>query len=1599
MPTAKKRTPGSIPKLNRKRPAEHAKRPGANPSVPTKKQEAEILKTYYAIWDAVLKGDMKTFASYLDNHVTIYGSAEGEIFNTRKAAAKFYTATADEMTGKVDLRNRKIGVKAFGNAALIHEECDLYVLTGKDWAFYGHARITEVLKREGGTWKISHHHTSFPDHRTEAGQQFAAEKIQAENLQLREAVKRRTVELETKNRELEIENGLEKVRAVAMGMQTPSDLTAVCKTLYEELVALGFTEMRNAQINIHNDDQKTLLNYDYMPELGTSVTLFEYASHPTIKNYVNQIRKGKDFGSFCISAGELLAWRRLRKKAGEKEDTKLKKAKALFYCFYSIGKGAIGISALSKLSDEKLTLLKKFRNVFNLAYRRYEDISKAEAQARQAQIETALEKIRARALAMHKADELLEVAKVMRTEMAALGVEELETSSIYTVKSDGTAECWYAIKDVRGKNSKLVFDEMTLGLKATQVGRQMLKFFTGNDAQTSILMKGEQRKEWINYCASRSNVLKGYYGNEIPERTYHLVKFAHGYVGAATPGNISSESWSLLQRMTTVFSLAYTRFLDLQKAEEQAREAQIEAALERVRAKTMAMHKSEQLPETAQVLFEQFAGLGKIPDRIAIGIVREESQVIEWWATDQTGSQLARHFDTSIHAPIIGQYFAAWKQGKESIVIDLAGKRLKEWVAYVREVVKMPIDDSKMKGRRVHHGAFFSHGLLLISAHEPMPQETMHLLVRFAKVFSQTYTRFLDLQKAEAQAREAQIEAALERVRSRSMAMHNSEELPEVIQLVFEQLRQLNFNIDSAQFDLNFRESDDLNLWTAVPGQPYPTQQHIPYFNNAVFNSVKHAKEAGLNLSVHNFTFEEKNEFFNYFFKHTSVPEERRKFILSLPGWARSVVYLDRIYLGIQNYSGIPYSDTEHAILGRFAKVFEQAYTRFLDLQRAEANAREATIEAALERVRSKAMAMHTSEEVGQAIHSLFAELDNLKLRMIRCGIVIIHKEKYMLAWTTSIAEGNRLTNVSGKIDMSIHPLLNLLYESWLAGEEFFYYELEGEVSIDYYMALAKVAQYKLPDIHEIKGKHYCQVFMFKEGGLYAFTPDPIGEHEALIFRRFANVFTLTYQRYQDLQVVESRAKEAVKQAALDRVRAEIASMRTVSDLDRITPLIWRELTTLGIPFVRCGVFIMDEEKQLIHTFLSTPEGKAIAAFHLPYSSSPFFDAMEEWRAKKIHITHWDTEGFAALAESLVKEGQIATPEQYLRTVPKEGLYLHYVPFLQGILYVGNTQQLPDDHLHLIQSVADAFSTAYARYEDFNKLEAAKTQVENTLKDLRAAQNQLVQSEKMASLGELTAGIAHEIQNPLNFVNNFSEVSNELMDELKQELARLPDGQAAGSPDASGQDADMYRQHRQLADELVKDIKQNLEKINFHGKRAADIVKGMLQHSRTSTGQKELTDLNALCDEYLRLAYHGLMAKDKSFNSKFETNFDPSLPKVSVIPQDIGRVVLNLINNAFYAVSEWLRQAQPDSGYEPRVTVATKNLGNKIEIMVKDNGTGIPEKVKEKIFQPFFTTKPTGQGTGLGLSLSYDIVKAHGGELKVETKEGEGSEFIIMLPQ
>ena len=634
-------------------------------------------------------------------------------------------------------------------------------------------------------------------------------------------------------------------------------------------------------------------------------------------------------------------------------------------------------------------------------------------------------------------------------------------------------------------------------------------------------------------------------------------------------------------------------------------------------------------------------------------------------------------------------------------------------------------------------------------------------------------------------------------------------------------------------------------------------------------------------------------------------------------------------------------------------------------------------IETALEKVSSRTIAMRSSVELSETSSVLFHQLKELDIDAIRTSVGIFDDEnEAMELWLTSVSDSQEVMKILDFVNLHIHPVYENLIPARQQKQSFALTVLSGDEVKQYYQMMStylSITRNKI--LHE---REFFYSFFFSQGALNVNTTQALTEEECNIITQFAQVFGLIYMRFLDLQKAESQAREAFRKTALDRVQAEIASMRTVDDLNRITPLIWKELINLGVPFFRCGVFIIDVNEQFVHAYLSTPEGKSLGVLHLAFGSVETVSNMvENWRLQKLYTEQWNSQQFQDWVQSMYQQGQIKEIIQYQAgDSPLESLSLQFIPFAQGMLYVGSHEPLEESQLEIVKSLADSFSFAYARYEDFKQLEETKNRIEITLSELKAMQSQLIQSEKMASLGELTAGIAHEIQNPLNFVNNFSEVNRELIEELLEDLK-------TGKTDE--------------AMIVTKNIHENEEKIISHGRRASDIVKGMLLHSRTSEAQKELTDINDLAAEYLKLAYHGLRAKDKSFNAGFKTSLDDSLHKISVIPQDIGRVLLNVINNAFYAVDKKAKQGS--AGYQPEVMVSTKQIEGKVEIRIKDNGIGISEKIREKIFQPFFTTKPTGQGTGLGLSLSYDIIsKGHGGTIDVESKEGEGTVFIIKLP-
>ncbi len=688
-------------------------------------------------------------------------------------------------------------------------------------------------------------------------------------------------------------------------------------------------------------------------------------------------------------------------------------------------------------------------------------------------------------------------------------------------------------------------------------------------------------------------------------------------------------------------------------------------------------------------------------------------------------------------------------------------------------------------------------------------------------------------------------------------------------------------------------------------------------------------------------------------------------------------------------------TEEEQNILLRFTIEFERAYTRFLDLKKAEEQAREAQIELALERIRSKVTAMQESIELLDIVVTMRTEFVSLGHEAHYFWYMRYHSETYEKAMTSG--DGTRIGMVMS-LPRHIHGDIKLIADWEKSDEPTVVFAMDVETAVDYVNKMITLGDFKqvdpnaptLDDIRHIGGLTF--VMARTTHGEIGFSlpgtvPNPPQEDlDTLV--RFAGVFDLAYRRFEDLKSAEHQHKEAQMELALERVRARALAMQQPEELKEVADVLRNEMGKLGIEELEtCSIYINDESAEKAECWYAI---KDVRESEKTLVNDYFaLNLKETWVGKKM-LKFYQSQDTQV---SIVMKGNpriewIRYCEE--RSVPLRGYYGEVIPdriyhlykFSHGAIGVATPDNISDENWGLLKRAASVFSLAYSRFKDLTqartdlqRLKEEKKRAEDALSNLKSTQDQLVHAEKMASLGELTAGIAHEIQNPLNFVNNFSEVNTELIEELKDELK-------------SGKLEELIA--------IIDDIAGNEEKIKHHGKRAEAIVKGMLQHSRTTATEKELTDINELADEFLRLAYHGLRAKDKSFNADFKLELDEALPRINVIPADIGRVLLNLINNAFYAVSE--ASAKKGSDYKPNVTVSTKKLDGKIEIRVKDNGKGIPEEIKDKIFQPFFTTKPTGEGTGLGLSLSYDIVtKGHGGELIVMSEKEKGSEFIIRL--
>ncbi|MEO6548976.1 MAG: ATP-binding protein [Ferruginibacter sp.] len=1430
---------------------------------------------------------------------------------------------------------------------------------------------------------------------------------------------------EAQAREAHIEAALERVRSRSLAMYKTDDLGGVVTVLFQQMqglsVDMGFASV---SIFIFEKDTKNMIQWLQLPDGVVSLRI-PYFEHPISSDLLEAKESGADYFSKAYTVEEKNTWVQKGfeltdyKKLPEAFKISLLDAPGYAMAIALANNSGICIPSFTGKypSTGDAEIMKRVGKVFEQAYTRFLDLQKAEAQAREGQIELGLERVRARAMAMQKSDELNEVVSVLFEKIKELQIPATAVGIAIYIDGSKDLNAFVCGENQDGlviTNYRLPYIDNQITKDFNNVREKQLEFFVGNYSK-------EEKNSFYRYVLEHAAEFKHLPQDikrmifESPSYTITMVAVKNAVFNINDfEGKMLSESdVDIIRRFAIVFDQAYTRFLDLQRAEAQAREAKIEAALERVRSRTMAMQRSDELLDVASVLFQQVKALGVPQWNCGFNIWDIGDKEFTYYPGSPDGiiSGSPCKIPLTEH-PVFMRFDESRKRGDELLIYEKQGEEQTDHYRYmlslpfVGDFLRSMLDAGfELPTFQIDHLANFAYGNLIFITYEHFPE--MHdVFKRFARVFEQTYTRFLDLQKAEAQAKEAQIEAALERVRSRSLAMHKSNELQEVIETVFDQILKLGILADVANFIIFTQGNKDINCWIASPNLKINRSWYMPYKNIYPLNAVFIEKEKGYDSFSTSCSFEQKDAFFNWAFEHSdfkNFPDDRKQFVLESKCWTTSYAWVKHTGIQISNYAQESFAENENEILKRFARVFEQSYIRFLDLQKAEAQTREAQIETALEKVRSRSLAMHNTNELQEVVSVVLERMTDLNIEIDTININI-YKEgsKELNLWTA--APGQKYA-VPFHLPFFDHPFHTDIFIPKENGLGLFTKTYSYEEKNSYFNYTFEHSDFK--NVPEVKKKlimdgRACtrSIATTKNAGIIIirYSDTPFSENENQILERFARVFEQAYTRFLDLQTAETQARESQIETGLEKVRSRTLAMQKSDELAETAAEVFKQLINLGIAPNRLYIGIVKDESGDMEMWATDEDGTKVGQKFI-------FNKNENASVKKLY------DGWAAKEKSIVVDMEGKELEDYFH-------YLNdvmHIPFKAGLRQKRRVQSVayfskgfigmasPDgqgnETIQLLERFAAVFNLTFTRFNDLKIAEAhaeqaeqdliaikeAKQKAEEALIVLQATQKQLIQSEKMASLGELTAGIAHEIQNPLNFVNNFSEVSKELLDEMKDELnnGNLED-----------------------AKEIMYDVIRNLEKINHHGKRADAIVKGMLQHSRSSGAIREPTDINALCDEYLRLSYHGLRAKDKSFNATMKTDFDDSIGNINIIPQDIGRVVLNLLTNAFYAVQQKQKElAQEKSSfqnltslYEPTVSISTKNVGDKVLISVSDNGNGIPLKVLDKIFQPFFTTKPTGQGTGLGLSLSYDIVKAHGGDVKVETKEGEGTDFIINLP-
>ncbi|MFN1834776.1 ATP-binding protein [Balneola sp. MJW-20] len=1479
----------------------------------------------------------------------------------------------------------------------------------------GEGRKQEMLSKPGGYTRscivspntsifiINHHGRPFTEEENEILKRMGNvfEQTYTRFLDLQKA--------EAQAREAEIEAALERVRSRSLAMQKSQDLHDVVTLIYQQLDSIGL-EMNSVLLHeliLDSDSQHfwVAANGQVYPE-QTEIPINQNAFFSRFE----VARKNNElFFTQCLSKKDKNDFFQHYFRHSNHSEVPQERKDFIFSC-PSLNRStalhkytALSVARYDEISytEEENEVIRRFARVFEQAYTRFLDLQKAEAQAREAEIQLALERVRARSMSMHSSDELHNVLEVLFSQFYELGIDPVNVFLSLFSRENRTLT--YRATGTGGSRTQ---GQQVVSLDSLDVWKELFEKWKNDNSDSVEVIFYEKEVlptlfDLLDETFSSMPPEERMSIDQFPEGGYTMHGYTpFGYIGYNHTRPPTEEEKEILTKFASEFSRVYQRFLDIEKAEAQAREAEIQLALEKVRARSLAMHHSDELPDVLSVLFEQFDLLGIKPAFAHLSLFDEENDTFSFRMTGFEGQRVLVEQIIDINEMEVWQdAFRQWKEEEENAVscIDYPPEVLPD----LFEIMK-PIFDELPKGSEMRVGDFpdgiyttqanCKFGYLGFNHTRRATEEEKDIVARFAREFGITYNRFLELQQAEAQARESEIQLALERVRARSMAMNHSDDLTDVLTVVFDQLTKLGVRSVWTHLTLVDIEANTFTYrMTGQDGQRVMAEQVIDLDASDIWKDSADALRSGSVETITRIKFPAESlpgiwEIFDEIFSSLKgnnkiAPEDFPDGIYTTEANCKFG------YLGINRKS--PASKEDEQILARFAKEFGMVYQRFLDIQKAEEQARESEIQLALERVRARTMAMHRSDEIADVLSKIFQELTLLDIVLTRCIIWIFNDEQKYVEWWLANPEEESGAQ-SYHMAYNDHPVFMEHLNSWKKRKELWLYKISGKKKSSWDDVIFNESELSKLPANVIEAMREPDVLYFTGtyndfGLLRTVSLEPISEENTDIIMRFGKVFEQSYTRFKDVQKAEKLAYESGKQASLDRIRAEIASMRNSEDLKQITPIIWNELNTIGIPFIRCGVFIIDEENGLSHTYLSTSQGDPIAALHLPVQGISLTENIyRSWKAQDLYTEHWDESDFEAWIDNLIANGFIQSKESYKAGSTPTNLELHFLPFKHGMLYVGNTEPLSDENLDLGQSMANAFSVAYDRYEDFNKLEQAKLKVEESFQELEMAKDQLVQQEKLASLGQLTAGIAHEIKNPLNFVNNFSDLSLELVDELREEILRV-------YGDTSSEDM-------QDISDILEDIAANLQTIHKHGTRADTIVKSMLEHSRGGSGEMVPHNINELLTEFGNLSFHGMRAGKDPISVEMVYDLDESLPEIPVVAEDFSRVIVNLCYNAFDALREKVKvKSEKGDDFKPVLSISSALKDDHVILKIEDNGPGIPDEIRDKIMQPFFTTKKGTEGTGLGLSITNDIVKAHGGRIEIQSVPAEKTIFSIYL--